>query len=395
MSLTQAEILASAQQMQSDLTRMFRELHQHPEIAHHETWTHQFIRQELDRLQIPYLAPAANITIATLDSGVPGAMVGLRCDTDALPVQEETDLPYASQIPGMMHACGHDAHAAIGLGTARLLKENMGNWQGKVKIIFQPAEEGEYGADEVLATGLVNDVDVFFAIHVWSHYPTGTLHAAAVPVSAAVNMFTVRILGKGGHGATPEKCQDALVAGAELVCALQTLVSRRVSPMEPALLTVGSFHAGTVGNIVAGEAVIKGTFRSLNEETRLILENGLAEMANLIAAAHHCTAEIKDDRLSDAVVNDSRVVELAKKCAQGLVPADCVLGQDTRMLGDDFANYGRIAPYCYAQAGIADEQKKTHFAHHNSHFAMDEDMLPLSVAWMASFAINAGKEWKK
>ncbi|MBQ6804715.1 MAG: amidohydrolase [Clostridia bacterium] len=395
MSISQELILSAARHMQDDLIHIFRELHRHPEIAHHEIWTHQFIRSFLDQWAIPYLSPAPNITIAILESGKEGATVGLRCDTDALPVQEETSLPYASQIPGMMHACGHDAHTAIGLGTARLLKESMGKWQGKAKIIFQPAEEGEGGADEVLETGLVNDVDVFFSIHVWSHYPAGTLRAAAVPVSAAVNMFTIHLLGKGGHGATPEKCHDALVAGAELVSALQTLVSRRVSPMEPALLTIGSFHAGTVGNIVAEEAVLKGTFRSLNEETRLLLEKGLSEMTHQIAAAHHCTAEIDDRRLSDAVINDPKVTELAKKCARGLVPDDCILGQDTRMLGDDFANYGRIAPYCYAQVGIADEKKQTHYAHHNSRFAMDEDMLPICVAWMASFAINAGAEWKK
>ena len=393
--LTEGEIFKEAWSMKEYITAAYRHLHRHPEVAHEEQQTNLYIRKELDDMEVSWLAPADNITIAVLDSGMQGATVGLRCDTDALPVKEETGLPYASETEGVMHACGHDAHMAIGLGTIRILKKHQGKWRGKVKAIFEPAEEGENGADEVIATGLVDDVDIFFAIHVWSPYRSGTLHVSPVTVSAAVNMFTVRLTGKGGHGATPEKCADAIVAGASLVASLQTVVSRGTSPMEPAVLTIGSFHGGAAGNIIAQEAVLKGTIRTLREETREKASESLRRYAMDTAHMYGCEAEIEDIRVSDAVRNDPKAAEIAQNCACKLVPAGFVGAQQTMMLGDDFANYGRIAPYCYAQLGIADKEKQTDYAHHNGRFRVDEDVLPLGAAWMASAAFRFGSDWKE
>ena len=387
------EILRQATEQKMHYVGMYRYLHQYPETAHNEIQTNVYIRKELDALSIPYLTPAANVTIAIIDSGKPGATVGLRCDTDALPVQEETDLPYASKKQGVMHACGHDAHTAIGLGTARLLKENINEWSGKVKLIFQPAEEGEAGSQDVIRTGLVDDVDVFFGIHVWSPYPTGEIHVSPVTVSATVDMFRIVVKGKGGHGATPEKCFDAVVAGAAIVMALQTVVSRRISPMDPALLTLGSFHAGTAGNIIAPEAEIKGTFRSLKQEVREKIYEGLVQISEQVAQSYGCTAEVFNRRLSDAVINDEAATAIARASAVELVGEKGVFPQCSMMLGDDFADYGAIAPYCYGQVGIADSKKGTDYAHHNGKFCMDEDTLPLCVAWMTLTAMRYGGEW--
>jgi len=389
----ESAIRQDAQALAPYLSQVYRHLHRHPELAHQEFETNAYIRRELDACGVDYLAPAENITIAVVDSGLPGATVGVRCDVDALPVEEETGLAYASETPGVMHACGHDAHAAIGLGAARLLKAHMGQWTGKVKIIFQPAEEGEHGANEVMATGLVDDVDVFFGIHVWSPYPTGELHASATPVSAAVDFFTIRVLGRGGHGATPDRCCDALVAAAHLVSELQTAVSRRASPMQPALLTIGSFHAGSKGNIIAGEAELKGTIRSFDPETRRILVDALFSISDCVARAHGCTAIVDNDAQSDPVINDPRAADLARRVGEALYGA--VLPQRGLMLGDDFANYGRIAPYCYAQVGIANAEKDTCHAHHNGHFHVDEDALPPAVAWTTAFAVRAAQEWER
>ena len=391
--LNGTQLLARAQGFAPWLSGIYRDLHRMPEVAFHEVNTHRYLRARLDELGIPFLAPQENVTIGLIEGGGPGACVGLRCDTDALPVQEETGLPFASQNPGVMHACGHDGHMALGLGAARLLLEHKSEWAGRVKLIFQPAEEGENGADIVVNSGLVDDVDVFFAIHLWSPFESGTLHVSPIVVSAAVNMFLLRVVGRGGHGATPEKCADALVAGAAIVSALQTVVARGTSPMEPAVLTVGSFHAGTAGNIIAPEAVLKGTLRSVNEKTRQSLERQVERIARGVAEAHGCTVEITNRRLSDVVLNTPRTADLARECALTLVSEDRVLPQRTMMLGDDFANYARIAPICYAQVGIADEAKGTCAAHHNGHFRIDEDMLPLSAAWMASFAARAGETW--
>lgn len=392
--LTGNQLLEQASAYHQEYIEIYRYLHRHPEVAHHEKETNRFIRQELDKLCIPFLAPADNVTIAVIDSGLPGATVGLRCDTDALPVLEETGLEYASESPGVMHACGHDAHTAIGLGTAKLLKENIGEWKGKVKLIFQPAEEGEAGAQDVIRTGLVNDVDVFFGLHVWSPYPSGEIHVSPVAVSATVDMFKIIVRGKGGHGATPEMCCDAVVAGSAIVMALQTVVSRKISPMDPALLTLGSFHAGTAGNIIAPEAEIKGTFRSLNQEVRQAIYENLVQISQLVAESYGCTAEVINRRLSDAVINDEDAVRIAKASAAELVGEKQVYPQHSMMLGDDFSDYGAIAPYCYGQVGIADPEKSTDYAHHNGKFRMDEDVLPLCVAWMTRSAMRYGSEWK-
>ena len=387
-------IKREAEEMARYTVETYRALHRYPEVAHHEMETNRTIRKELDKYGVTYLAPAGNITIALIGHGS-GATVGLRCDTDALPVQEETGLPFSSVHPCVMHACGHDAHTAVGLSVALMLKKYESELSGVVKIIFQPAEEGEGGADEVLATGLVQDIDVFFALHVWSPYASGTLHASVTAVSAAVNMFTIRISGRGGHGATPEKCADAVVAGAAIVTQAQAIVARALSPMEPAVLTIGSFHAGMAGNVIAGEAILKGTIRSLNEETRARVSSLLEQTAVQVAALYGCKAEVENIRVSDAVINDERATELARACAHEIAPEKELFPQKTMMLGDDFADYDVIAPYCYAQVGIADAQKGTDAAHHNCRFRVDEDVLPLCVKWMACFAVRACEVWPK
>ncbi|MBR4332886.1 MAG: amidohydrolase [Clostridia bacterium] len=379
--------------MKDETVRLYRRLHQIPEVAYQETETHAFLRETLDRWGVPYAAPDAHITVAQVQGALPGAVVGIRCDTDALPVQEETGAEFASLHPGVMHACGHDAHMAGGLSAIRMLLDRKNDLHGLVKVIFQPAEEGEAGADQVIATGLADDVDVFFAIHVWSPYETGTLHIAPVTVSAAVDMFTITLSGSGGHGATPEKCCDAITAGAALVQSLQTVVSRRVSPMQPAVLTIGSFHAGAVGNIIAERAELSGTIRALDEETRTLIETETESIMRQVAAAYHCGAELKNRRISDVVRNDGRAAELARRCALEMADEKLVQPQRAMMIGDDFANYGRIAPICYAQVGIADREKDTDYPHHSGHFRVDEDVLPLCAAWMASFAFRAGMEW--
>lgn len=379
-------LLEQARLWQEDTVSLYRRLHMYPELSHQETDTHACLRRELEKLGVPFLSPSRNITIALVDSGTPGGTVGLRCDTDALPVQEETGLPFASRRPGVMHACGHDAHMAIGLTAARLLLAFKGSWEGRVKVIFQPAEEGEPGAEEVIATGLVNDVEAFFGLHVWSAYRTGTLHVSPIAVSAAVNMFTLRLHGLGGHGAAPDKCRDALAAGAAVVGALQTVVSRTLPPMESAVLTLGSFHAGTAGNIIAGEAEIKGTLRTFHEQTRAAACQDLERIVRQVAAAYGCTAEIDNRFISDALINDPALAALARECALQLVEEAAVQPQQSAAVGDDFANYGRIAPICYLQAGIADKEKQTDYALHNGKFRMDESMLPLCAAWMAACA---------
>ncbi len=388
------ELLSLSEGMRDYTCTNYRNLHRIPETAHHEVKTNAYIRERLDELGIAYWTPAENITVAHIENGE-GLTIGLRCDTDALPVKEETGLEFSSQHEGVMHACGHDAHTAIAITAARLLNENRSMWRGTVKVIFQPAEEGEPGADEVISTGLVDDVNLFFGNHVWSPHKTGELHVSPVVVSAAVDMFTLTINGKGGHGATPEKCNDTVVAASAIVMALQTVVSRKTSPMEPIVLTIGSFNAGNVGNIIAQQAVLKGTLRTLSNEMHEEMLSAVENMAKTVADAYGCTAQLDNRFISGALKNDEQLSEIARKCAVELVGEDKVFPEYTMMLGDDFANYSRIAPICYVQVGIADEKKQTNYAHHNCRFKMDEDMLPVASAWMASCAVRAAEEWHK
>ncbi len=389
------EFLKKATEMAPHLTELYRDFHRHPETACHEVETNRRIRHELDRLGVPYLAPSDIITIAVIEGGNPGAVTGIRCDTDALCVTEQTGLPYASENEGAMHACGHDAHITAGLGCAALLCDMRDRLCGTLKIIFQPAEECAGGADMVIATGLVDDVEVFFGIHVWSAFPLGEFRVSATTVSAAVDMFTVTIRGTGGHGATPNLCADALVAGADLVNSLQYIVSRALPPTEPAVVTVGSFHSGHSYNVIAGEAVLSGTVRTVTAAARDKAEAMISETAAAVAAYHGCTAEVSYTRTHGAVTNDAHAVAVAFGAADGIVSAEKRGPQVLRMLGDDFSSYGAIAPYCYAQVGITPEGTEA-IPHHNNRFTVDESVLPLCAAWMASFAARAGEQcWKK
>lgn len=385
-------LLQDCQTLQPYALEIFHELHRCPERSGEEVKTNLLIRRELEKHGIFYHAPSDNLTIAVIRGDGNGHVVGLRCDTDALPVQEETGLPYASQVPGVMHACGHDGHVTIGLCTAILLKKYQKQMHGTVKVIFQSAEEIGRGAEEAIRTGLIDDVEVFFAIHLWSPYESGTLRVSPIVVSAAVDAFDITITGKGGHGATPHLCNDALVCASELVTALQSVISRHVPPTEAGVLTVGTLHAGTAYNIVAEEAVLSGTIRTVDEGTRLEIVERMTNLAMGIAAGHGCTAKVNNIHRHDVVRNDEAPARLARACALRVADESMVKEQRTMMLGDDFCAYNRIAPCCYAQVGIADAKVGSDAAHHNGKFRVDERVLPVSVAWMTLFSLEAGEK---
>ena len=333
---------------------------------------------------------------ADFDTGCEGPVTGFRFDMDCVLVEELHDashLPAAegfdSEIPGHMHACGHDAHTATGVTLAHWITDHKDELKGRFRLIFQPAEEGEHGADEVIATGLVHDVDAFFGLHVWSLYPTGTLHATPGGIWAEPDMFKVTIHGKGGHGATPEVCVDAITAGAAVVQSLQTIVSRFISPMDSVVVTVGSFHAGTRCNIIAQDAVLEGTLRAFDDDVHRRLLEHFRRIITDVSAAYGCTAEIEINEVAGVVVNDEALCRIANECAAELVPPDRIQPQHPCMLGDDFASYRAIAPSCFVQVGMLAPEKDCRYAHHHGMFKVDEDVLPLCAAWMAAMAARA------
>ena len=380
-----------AKSYEADMRAFFEDLHQYPEPSHGEIRTNARVREVLSAAGIELLCPADNITIAVIHGAKPGKTVGMRFDTDALQMQELCNLPYKSKKDGLMHGCGHDAHTTVGVYTALMLNQMKEELAGTYKVIFQPAEEGERGAHEVIATGLVNDCDAFFGLHVWSQYETGTLHATTGGVCASPDMFTVKIHGRGGHGATPHLCADAVAAGAAVVQSLQHIASRFISPMEPVVVTVGSFHAGTRCNIIAEDAVLEGTLRAFDDNVRTALLEYFHRVIADVAHAHGCTAEIEIKEVTGIVVNDAELVALANKAAAELVPAQKIQPQIKSMLGDDFAEYRRIGKCCYVQVGMYDEEKGCTAAHHHGLFKVDVDVLPLCCAWMAACGEKAAK----
>lgn len=383
------DFLTGAKALMADMRAFFEDLHQYPEPSHEEVRTNARVRGALAPAGIELLCPADNITIAVIRGALPGKTVGMRFDTDALQLEELTDVPYKSRREGLMHGCGHDAHTTVGVYTALLLHAHRAELPGTYKIIFQPAEEGERGAQEVIRTGLVDDVDAFYGLHVWSPYPTGTLHATPGGVCASPEMFTVKIHGRGGHGAMPEQCVDAVAAGAAVVQSLQHIASRFISPMQSVVVTVGSFHAGTRCNIIAQDAVLEGTLRSFDEDVKRTLHECFDRIITDVAHAHGCTAEIEVNEIAGIVVNDARLAQLANDAAGMLVPPQAIAPQVPSMLGDDFAEYRSIAPCCYVQVGMNAPEKGCCYAHHHGMFKVDEDVLPLCCAWMAHSAVLA------
>lgn len=374
---------AAADAEKNFLTETYRLFHRFPEPSRYEFETHARIRRMLDDMNIAHQDPEGNITIALLGPEG-GKTVAFRADTDALQQTERTGLDYASEKPGLMHACGHDAHITCGLGLAKLLKAREESLPGRVKIIFQPAEEGELGAQAVLATGLAQ-ADAYFGIHVWSPYNAGELHVSPGGVAASCDMFTLTIRGRGGHGAMPEECVDAIVCASALVGQLQTIVSRFTSPMDPVVVTIGSFHAGTRCNIIAGEAVLEGTIRTFSPETYDRVHAQLDRMIRSCCEGYGCTWEMDMRPACKVVWNDAKLTEMARRAAKRVSP-DGALPDAPCALGDDFADYRALGPICYARVGVRNEAVGACHPHHSDQFRIDESALPAAVAWMAAMA---------
>ncbi|MBQ3080390.1 MAG: amidohydrolase [Clostridia bacterium] len=376
------DFLSLAQAEKAYTAEMYRLFHRIPEKSRHETETNRQIRLALQKEGIGYLAPKDNITIAVIRGARPGKVCAIRSDTDALQLTEDTGLSYASQNSGMMHACGHDSHIAIGLTCAKILNRIKDELPGTVKIIFQPAEEGEFGAQAVMETGLVNDVNAFFAVHVWSPFKTGEMRVSSKGVAASTDMFTITLKGRGGHGAVPDACIDTVVAASQLVINLQSIVSRFTSPFSPVVVTIGSLHAGTRCNIIAGEAVLEGTIRTFDPDVYKAVHEDFDRIVMNTAGMYKCGYEIDMRPACGVTYNDEALVKTALENAGKIAPPDSVGPDEMSTLGDDFGEYRSIAPVCYMKVGIRNEEIDAVYAHHHPKFKVDENALPRAVAWL-------------
>jgi len=367
-----------------------RHIHMHPEVAFKEFETTAYLIAELSKYPgIKIHRPAATGLIAVLEGARPGKVIGLRADIDALPITEEADVDFASKNPGVMHACGHDCHAAMLLGAVDALYKMKDKLHGTIKFIFQHAEELDPGgAVDMAKSGLLDDVDAFFGTHVFVDAPAGVIKAAAGSVSANTDMFWIKIFGKGTHAALPEKGIDSLLLGTEVVQALNFIVSRNISAFDNAVVTIGAFNAGNAHNIVPDTAEILGTVRTVNRETRDMIEKRITDIAKGICAAYGAHCEIKYTRGYSAVINDENLCRYVKNIAEKTLPDVKVKTMEPMMGGEDFYVYGTIAPAFFLSIGTRPKGDGDFQLHHPKFF-VDEDALPIGAAMYAAFAVNA------
>ncbi|MDW7773696.1 MAG: M20 family metallopeptidase [Desulfobulbaceae bacterium] len=367
-----------------------RTLHQHPELAYREKQTAAFIEQQLAQLEIPCRTGIGGTGIiaeigirSALESNTP--CVALRADMDAIPLNEESGLPYASGHQGVMHACGHDGHMAMLLGAAALLKKER--LPGRVRLIFQPAEESGNGAEKMIQAGALEEVGMIFAGHIDIHYPVGRITVDAGLICSYTDPFTIHIHGRGGHAAWPHEAVDSVVIASNLIMNMQTLVSREINPVFPAVVTVGRLEAGTVHNVIAEHAIIHGTVRSTHPETRKRLLSALKRIIN--GAASMSGAEIDLQLLAGvpAVINDREAAALARHAVVEVSGEEGVISQGPpSMGGEDFAFYLNKVPGCLVRFGARIENSEFGLAH-SSRFNFNEDVFGPGASWLARVAV--------
>jgi amidohydrolase len=367
-----------------------RTLHRHPELAYQEKRTAAFIEKQLAYLGIPYQAGIAGTGIIA-ELGIPNASKGsrpcvaLRSDMDGIPLNEESGLPYSSEHEGVMHACGHDGHMAMLLGAAALLRQE--ELPGRVKLFFQPAEESGNGAEKMIRAGALEEVQMIFAGHIDIHYPVGQFTIDPGLICSYTDPFTIYIHGRGGHAAWPHEAVDSVVVASNLIMSMQTLVSREINPVFPAVVTVGRVEAGTVHNVIAEHAVIDGTVRSTHPDTRKRILNGLSRIIQGAASMSGASIDLQLLDGLPAVINDEEATVVARSAAAEVIGEEGVISQmRPSMGGEDFAFYLNKVPGCLVRFGARIENGQFGLAH-SSRFNFNEDVFEPGASWLSRVAV--------
>lgn len=355
-----------------------RHLHQNPEISYHEEETSQFIYKTLLAFgNLEVTRPTKTGVVARLIGKSPGKVIAIRADMDALPIQEETLLDFASQKPGVMHACGHDAHVAMLLGLAKIFSGMQKDIRGELRFIFQHGEElfPPGGANELVQAGVMEGVDAIIAGHVWASLEVGKIGLAYGPIMASPDSFYLTIKGKGGHGAMPHQTIDAILIGAEVVVNLQHIVSRNIDPTEPAVISVGRFVGGTTNNIMPNSVQIDGTIRTLNPKLRQEIPLLLERIVKGVTYAHGAEYELKVIPGHKPVINDQRVVQVLKETVSEIMGESAIEFVRPSMGGEDFSAYLQKAAGAFFFIGGGNKEKGYIYPHHHPCFTIDEEAL--------------------
>lgn len=373
----------AVQSLQPHLQTWRRHLHQRPELGFKEELTATFIAEKLREWDITHQTGIAKTGIvATITGEKPGPVLAIRADMDALPIHEENDVPYRSQHDGIMHACGHDGHTAIALGTAHYLAQHRHTLAGTVKVIFQPAEESPGGAKPMIEAGVLREpnVNAILGLHLWNNLPVGQIGVRSGPLMAAVEVFECLIVGKGGHGAMPHQTVDAIVVAAQVVNALQTIVSRNVDPIDSAVVTVGEFQAGSANNVITGTAKLRGTVRYFNPKFEGYFQQRIETLIAGICQAHNATYQLDYRAFYPPVVNNIEMAELVRSVAMDVVETPLGIEPECQTMGgEDMSYFLKEVPGCYFFLGSANAQKGLAYPHHHPRFDFDESVLSMGV----------------
>ena len=382
------DFLSEAQSLFEYTQALRRDFHSHPELGFHEVRTAGIVAKELNALGLElHTGVAETGVVAVLEGSKPGPVLLVRADMDALPITEETGAPYASQNPGVMHACGHDGHTAILLTVAKMLHAHRSELAGTVKFVFQPAEEGMGGAEKMIEAGILENpkVDLTLALHLWNEQPLGWIGAANGPAMAGAEIFKVKICGKGGHGAAPHLSVDPVLAAAQIVSALQGIVARNVAPLKTAVVSVCTIHGGEAFNVIPQQVELTGTIRTFEPAVRARVLERFEQTVKSVAEGMGCQAEIHLERLTPATINQRETAESVRAAAHRLFPEAEVDPADYVTMGsEDFAFILEKVPGCFFFVGSANPEKGLDAGHHHPKFDFDEAALPRAAALMAA-----------
>jgi amidohydrolase len=381
-----------ANEIGGELREIRRQIHRNPELGFKEKAASQLICEKLRGLGIKFRAGVGKTGVVGLIQGASnGQTIGLRADMDALPVQEETGALYASEKPGVMHACGHDAHVACLLGAATLLVYLKEQFKGNIKVVFQPAEEIDQGAEAMIKDGALMNPrpDAFFALHVDPGLPVGTVGIRKGPMMSAIDTIRISVTGKGGHGAHPHQSIDAIVAASALVMNLQTAVSRETDPVRPAVLSICTFHGGQAENIIASRVDMTGTVRSIDPHVHQALPETIGRICKNTAATFGARVSLDYQKMIPPLINSPEMVAKVSESSKAILGPESVVEAPLSMGGDDFAFFLREIPGAYFKFGAKNPDSEMACNLHNDHFDIDERCLPLGAAILAYTALIA------
>jgi len=390
------DFLTQAKELFPYTQSLRRDFHRHPELGFREIRTGGIVARELELLGIEVTKGVGKTgVVGLLEGGKPGPTLLLRFDMDALPIMEETGAEYASQNNGVMHACGHDGHTAIGLTVAKILHAHRDQLAGTIKFCFQPSEEGNNGEDVGGAEMMMRDgvldgpkVDMSISLHLWNEKPLGWLGVKNGPIMAGAEIFTVRILGKGGHGAIPDVAVDPIVAAANIVNALQTIVARNVSPLDTAVVSVTNIHGGTAFNVIPQEVRLEGTIRTFDNVVRQRVVERFEQIVRGIGEGMGCQVVVNIERITPALVNNESITSQVQETARRVLSESNLDSSYQTMTAEDMAFIQEKVPGCYFFVGSNDKARHLDYGHHHPKFDFNEEALLRGSALMAAAAVD-------